>query len=371
VTSERGRHVVVIGGGVIGLTAALALIERAPDVSVTVLERGAVGGGASRYAGALDIPYFWSPLHRHLVEVSWAWHEVHRVEGPAYRHPVPMAWYAGPHEDLSSRVVTPLSPGDLDASPAWRGPAATRRFDGPAFVIDGERWCRALARAVKRSGRGEVTEHSMAVTLEEGPATTKVVRADGRAHTAAHVVLALGPWLPSWNERAAAWAASRGVRTKRVFGLDVDVAPDARARRAVGWPSADIYFHPAPTGDRYRLSLRHDCWDVHPDEPGTMEGVVLERAGRFLDGLLGAGRWSIVGHRIFVDSYAREPAPVIARHTDLGERVTVVTATHGSGVRLAPGIGDLVARAVLGDLRGSGAGASRSEERRPSAVGTA
>src|SRR5262249_46561809 len=124
-----------------------------------------------------------------------------------------------------------------------------------------------------------------------------------------------------------------------------------------------------PTGDRYRLSLRHDCWDVHPDEPGTLEGVVLERAGRVLDGLLGAGRWSVAGCRIFVDSYARELAPVVTRHTDLGERVTLATATHGSGVGRARGMAELVARTVLMDLGVSGAGASAGE-RRTSTVGT-
>jgi glycine/D-amino acid oxidase-like deaminating enzyme len=363
-------RVIVIGGGVIGLTAAVALLEAAPDVSVRVLERAEVGDGASRYAGALDIPYFWSPLHRRLVEVSWAWHDAHPAEAAAYRRPVPMAWFAEPDDDLPSRVATPLSIGMPGAPSDWRGPDGTRRLDGPSFVIDSAGWCRALARDLAWSGRGEVVEHEAVIALEEGPATTTVFCADGTAHEAAHVVMALGAWLPSWNERARAWAAARGLRTKRVFGFDIEITPPVSRPLAVGWPSADIYFHPAPASHGYRLSLRHDEWDAHPDEPAAMPRIALERAGWFLDDLVGAGRWSITGHRIFVDNYTPELAPVVTRCADLGARVTVATGTHGSGVRLAPGIGDLVARTVIAELRASGAETTRPGEPLSSAART-
>ncbi|HEX8245867.1 MAG TPA: hypothetical protein VF541_20300, partial [Longimicrobium sp.] len=165
---------------------------------------------------------------------------------------------------------------------------------------------------------------------------------DGRAYDAAHVVLALGPWLPGWSAATRAWAEARGVRTKRVFGLNVRAA--AGPRGIVGWLSKDVFLHPAFHDSGYRLSIRRDVWDVDPDRPATCEGVELDAERRFLDALLGPGAWSFDGERVFADSYSPEFVPVVDGCPALGARVTVATGTHGSGVRLAPGIADVVAR---------------------------
>src|SRR5262249_23545436 len=64
VTAGSDARVLVIGGGVIGLSTAFVLVSRSPRLSVTVLERSAAGEGASRYAGAMDIPYFRNDFQR-------------------------------------------------------------------------------------------------------------------------------------------------------------------------------------------------------------------------------------------------------------------------------------------------------------------
>lgn len=358
--SDPRHHVLVVGGGVVGLTAAAALLSRAPHLSVTVLEKGRAGSGASQYAGALDLPYFRDAAQRALIEASWAWHDARGPRTAEYRHPVPMTWYAEPHVDLRAQLITPLSDGEPRRSPAWRPPEGVRELRGEAFVIDPRAWCRDLAREVIRSGRGELVERAEALAIEPGLHGEMRVRcADGRTYAAAHVVLALGPWLPGWDGRTQAWAQRLGLRTKRVFGLNVVVDPRVSAfpPSAVGWPGADLYFHPAPAGDGYRLSLRHDEWDVDPDAAHQMVDAVLDRAGRFLDDLIGAGRWSVTGHRVFVDSYTPQMYPVVAPCGSLGGRVTAATGTHGSGVRLAPGIAERVARAVLASLDQTGGAA--------------
>jgi glycine/D-amino acid oxidase-like deaminating enzyme len=341
--------VVVVGGGVIGLSAAAALLARTPGLSVIVLERTAAGNGASHYAGAMDIPYFRNAFQRELVRASWAWHEARGEVTAEYRRMVPMTWYAESDLDLQSSVTTPLADEPLETPPGWLSPAGTRALHGPSFVIDSSVWCQALAREVVRSGRGEVVEGADVIALEPEPHGRLRVRcADGRSHTADHVVLALGPWLPGWDQRTRAWASSIGLRTKRVFGLNVKVAADGPGA-AFGWPAADIYFHPALDGT-YRLSLRYDEWDVDPDVEHRMVDVVLERAGAFLDQLLGTGRWSVVGHRVFADSYTPDFQAFVGHCGVFGEDVTIATGTHGSGVRMAPGIAELVARGVVDRL---------------------
>ena len=93
------------------------------------------------------------------------------------------------------------------------------------------------------------------------------------------------------------------------------------------------------------MSFRRDAWDVNPDEraDATCERLALDAEMRFLDGLLGAGTWAVSGERVHVDSYSPEFTPIIDGCDALGRNVTVATGTHGSGIRLAPGIADAVA----------------------------
>ncbi|HEX2207991.1 MAG TPA: FAD-dependent oxidoreductase [Longimicrobium sp.] len=350
------RRVVIAGGGVIGLAAAVALLRRSGDVTVTVLERGRVGGGATARAGALDVPWCRHAPHRPLVEASWAWHAAEGDRAAAYRRPVPMTWYAGPGEEdgLRDAVAEPLSPEP--PANGW-APDGVERFGGRAFVIDCAAWCRALVGEIGDSGRGRVVEHAAVAAIEDRGGVATVRCEDGRAYHAGHVVLALGPWLPGWSAGTRSWAEARGLRTKRVFGLDVRAA--ARLPHVTGWLSKDIFFHPTFRDGDYRLSFRRDVWDVDPDHPATCEGLELDAERRLLDGLLGPGAWSFERERVFADSYSPEFVPVVEGCRALGPRVTIATGTHGSGVRLAPGIADLVATrslASLGIPEGSRAG---------------
>lgn len=349
-SNDSNRRIVIVGGGVVGLATAVAILRLAPDLEVSVLERNRIGGGASAWAGALDIPLFGSAFERGLVEASWAWHEARRGHSAIYRRPVTMTWCAESERDLAAQNIRPLEP---DGMPSWNSPEGTRLLRGPSFVIDPQAWCQALAREIAQSGRGEVVENAAIVALEpQRGGRTRAVCADGRRWIGARVAMAIGPWLPGWNARARDWAASLGLRTKRVYGLNIAIA-EANDLAAIGWPSADIFLHPAWDGKGYRLSLRHDEWDVDPDCEHRMVEEVLDEAGRFLDRLLGPGRWSVTGHRVFVDSFTPQRQVVVARDGTLGAGIAIVTGTHGSGVRLAPGLAERVARALTADLTGA------------------
>jgi glycine/D-amino acid oxidase-like deaminating enzyme len=357
---DRDHRVVVIGGGVIGLATAAAALRRSPEASVTVLEKASVGGGASAYAGTIDIPYCNTERHRRLVEASWAWHEACGAAAAEYRRPVPITWYAEPGDagsKLRRSVLPPLSPARPGDAPEWRAPEGVEEHRGRAFVIDCPAWCRALAREVVQSGRGRIVEQAAVVAIadnpaEEGGAATAVKCAGGRVYAAGHVIVCLGPWLPGWSAAAESWAGARRLRTKRVAGLNInfDVHSGRRPQHAVAWPSQDLHFHPAFDGSGYRMSFRHPEWDVDPDQPATLAGADLEPVNRFLDRLLGAGRWAVSGHRAFADTYTPDFTPVVERCPALGKNVTVVTGTHGSGVRLAPGLAELAAGEALAGL---------------------
>lgn len=339
---------IVVGGGVVGLAAAAAILRRSA-VSVTVLERAGVGGGASAYAGTVDIPYCNTERHRPLVKASWAWHGTDRKE---YRRPVPITWYAEPGDaaaKLKDSVLPPLSshPSEEDG---WPAPEGVEQYRGQAFVMDSPAWCRALVQEIERSGRGRVIEHAAVDGIEEAAGGVTRVCSNDQVYEAEHVLVCLGPWLPGWSAPAEEWARDRNLRTKRVAGLNIAVRSDRRPQQAVAWPSRDMHFHPAFESDDYRMSFRHPVWDVDPDGPATLDGADLEPVRDFLDGLLGAGGWSVSGHRVLADTYTPDFTPVVDRCPALGRNVTVVTGTHGSGVRLAPGLAELAAGRVLDGL---------------------
>ncbi len=346
---ERNR-VIVVGGGVVGLAAAAEILRRSPGLSVTVLERAGVGGGASAYAGTIDIPYCNTERHRPLVEASWAWHGTDCTE---YRRPIPITWYAEPGDaaaKLKDSVLPPLSAHPSEGG-GWATPEGVDEYAGQAFVMDCPAWCRALVQEIGQSGRGRVIEHAEVTAIEEvADGLTRVRCGNDQVFEAGHVLVCLGPWLPGWSPPAEEWARSRGLRTKRVAGLNIALRSERRPQRAVAWPSRDMHFHPAFESDDYRMSFRHPVWDVDPDRPATLDGADLGRVHDFLDGLLGAGGWSISGHRVLADTYTPDFTPVVDRCPALGRNVTVVTGTHGSGVRLAPGLAELAAGRVLDGL---------------------
>jgi glycine/D-amino acid oxidase-like deaminating enzyme len=346
----KQRQVVIVGGGIIGLTTAATLLERSADISVTVLERDSVGGGATAYSGAVDIPFYKNETHRRMIEVSWAWHAARADRARAYRVPAPATWFAaaGPEADsLNASVLDSLS---LDGNATGWTPDHASVVRGRGFIVDTGTWCRDLVAEINGSGRGVVLENTEVTDIDDVGTTTVVRCTDGREYAGERIVIALGPWFPAWNPLTASWSRSRGLKTKRVFGLNI-VAENAR-RGIFAWLARDIFFHPTLLPGDFRLSFRRDAWDVHPDNrtDAKTAGLNLDAEFEFLDGLLGAGNWSVSGERVHVDSYSTEFTPIIDSCDALGRNVTVATGTHGSGVRLAPGIADVVATRLLASL---------------------
>jgi glycine/D-amino acid oxidase-like deaminating enzyme len=353
--SRNPLQVVVVGGGVVGLACAAAMLARDLALEVTTLEQGEVGKGATGFAGALDIPYYKNSFQRELVTASWSWHGARCDIASEYRRMIPMTWLVGEHSDLASKIVDSVV--DQCAMPGgWRMPAATRAVGSRCYVIDPAQWVASLVREIE-SRRGRVIERAQVSTIEHLAAGRVVVRcADGSSHAADHVVLAVGPWLPGWEVRTRSWSSAMGLRTKRVFGMNVEL-PEGGPEHAIGSPELDVYFHPAPRsegGTEYRLSIRYDEWDVDPAAEHRMAGPALERGLAFLDELLGRNRATIVGHRVFVDTYSPDFKAVVGPLAALGPQVTVATGTHGSGIRMAPGIAQLVATRVLNCLNEGG-----------------
>lgn len=211
---DRRTHVIVIGGGVIGLAVAWRLLRRGLDVRV--LERGRCGREASWTAAGMlgvdaEMEFERPELHRFCVKARQLWPSFaeelevaadrsldYRIEptllvaeNPDARkalrrrfeflraHTDRVEWLTGSE---ARRVEPFLSPGVCAAVRA----AADHQIDNRALV-------RALVRAIDREGgvREERTEVERIERRDDG---VRVHRSDGPASPAEWAVLAAGAW---------------------------------------------------------------------------------------------------------------------------------------------------------------------------------
>src|SRR5258708_1956915 len=83
------RTIVVIGAGIIGCLVASELAARDPKASVTVLDRDAIGAGASRRSAGLHLPRGSTPRIRQMAAYSHAYYASMRRQDPELPiHPV-------------------------------------------------------------------------------------------------------------------------------------------------------------------------------------------------------------------------------------------------------------------------------------------
>jgi glycine/D-amino acid oxidase-like deaminating enzyme len=343
------RHVGIIGGGIVGLTAAIRLLQCDPHVQVTVFEQHTVGSGASQYAGAIDIPYFQSEFHQDLVKFSWQWFAEY---APAvdYRLPVPIHWYLSSIEEEAElrRHVFEDAIAASTENTGWNAPDNINRLEGKAFVLHPAPWCQALKRQLELSKRAKVIEHCAINSLSVRNNAVFIGIDDGKSISADHVITAVGPWLPAGHLMFPGLTRTADVRNKRVYGLQIEVQSEHLPWCAIGWIGAGIFFLPYGKTKNYFMSVRHDEWDSTPDTPGTIAPEVEERAKIFLDQTVGPRHWRILAPSVFMDTYNTAFRPVIKSIADMGNAVTVITGTHGSGVRLSPALANIAAQICLG-----------------------
>ncbi|GAA3293676.1 hypothetical protein GCM10020295_16210 [Streptomyces cinereospinus] len=190
--------VAVVGGGVIGVMTAHEILSRSPGTRLAVLERDAVGQGASRRSAGLHIPRGATPRVREMTEYSEDFYRRLRAADPSVpvtplpMHVVAPASAAGPVRERYVRTAAPAPVRELDAPRVRLGPgeaawrvAGCQYADVPALV----QW---LARKVRH--RADVREAVAVTGVEPAPGAVRLRLGTGEVLTAGQVVLAPGPW---------------------------------------------------------------------------------------------------------------------------------------------------------------------------------
>lgn len=347
---SAGVDVAVIGAGVLGCVVAGELADRSPDASVLVLDRDAIGSGASRRSAGLHLPRGRSERVRAMTAYSQDFYQRLRERDPdAPIRPVTSFVVAAdrpgtylPQAALTPTSVVPDLPNLPEGVGAWRCHGC-QHADVSALA---QRLARQLRPRVRFAEGARVTD------VVPGERDVRLRLATGDVITADRVVLAPGPWLndPAWQELVAPAAS----RVKRVVALHLDrVATPTDS--AVIFEDEDAFLLPLPDRGHWLFSYTCTEWDVDPDDP--VRGLSrrhLEEATETLARYapeLAAGR---PNGRVFCDAYSPDGEPWV-RPVDETGRVVFAGAANGSGYRLAPAVAaravDLLLPSDRGDQR--------------------
>jgi glycine/D-amino acid oxidase-like deaminating enzyme len=371
-TALLDREVVIVGGGLVGLSTACSLLEQRPGLDVLVVDRGALPAGAStRSAGfacfgspseiAADVDAEGPEPARALVAERWLGlqrlrarftdaeiryeacgsHDLLRPEqrgvlerlgalndllrpvlgGDAFRAAPPdsLARFGFPRERVAALVAIPAE-GALH----------------PGFLM------RALLARAQRLG-AEVLHGVEVEALEEGPNAVEV-----RVHHA--------PLGERFGFRAGQVGVCLNAFARRLLP-ELDVVP-GRGQVLVTEPVADLPFRGTfhrDEGDLYFRTIdgrvllgggRHS--DVAGETTDRLEttAAIQTLLERFLAEVVLPGRSVRIEHRwAGIMAFGRERAPILER---VSPRTCVGVRMSGMGVAIGSRVGDRLADLLLG-----------------------
>ena len=178
---------VVVGGGVLGLSAARRLAERGADV--LVLDKGRIGGGASGAAGGIVRNYYRAPaitdVVRLSVEMFEADPEAFGFRPVGYLAAVPEAQVDdlvainGRHRECGYESELVVGEGPCSEYlgwtwPDWEAPIAALLHERRGGWADPMRTVRRLAELARAAG-AEIAEGVEVTGIESGEAGVEVV----------------------------------------------------------------------------------------------------------------------------------------------------------------------------------------------------
>ncbi len=365
---SRSPDVAVIGGGIIGCSAATMLAER--GATVVLYEATGIGAGASgRNMGAIQHPFdpVLAPLYRASLD---HYRRLAALDGAFAMPDQPAGVLLLNHDaDASRRQVARLSAAvpdldvefmDTDAVAAGEpslvpGFAACRL--GTGYPIPPHSATAAFGRLAEQQGV-EIRVGAAATPWVEEGAVRGVALADATRHAAGAVLVAAGPWAPPLVDPAGTWqpiTRTWGVTVQLDLG---DAAPHhvieqdevdavnrplmAAARALDGEPEADppsLFTVASAAG----VSTLGSTFLPHEPEPDRIARLLIERGARYLPAI---GSAPVRQVRVCARPQSVDSRPFIGSVAEVSG--LFVCAGHGPwGISTGPGSAELVVEAIL------------------------
>lgn len=369
---HRGFDVVVIGGGLIGCSAAAMLASRGANVAL--VEGSAIGAGASgRNLGAVQHPFdpVLAPLYaeslsryRALAQVSELGFAIGAApaglllladaDAAARQH----ARFEREVPELEPRLLEPAEVVREEPSLA-RGPSGIRLATG--FPIPPASATESWAHLAEQRGAEILIGHAARPRLD-GDRVRGVDLADGSSLSAGAVLVAAGPWTPSLVDPSGAWRpiqSTWGVTLQLRLGAAAprhvveedavdsvnraQAATDQAAAAAASGtpaPEAPSLFSIASAGG---ISTLGSTFLPERPDPAAIEPILLRRAAAFLPAVASA---EVVGRRLCARPQSVDGRPFIGPVAGLDG--LFVCAGHGPwGISTGPASAAIAVRAIL------------------------
>lgn len=351
--------VVVIGGGLMGLSAAFHLRRTDPTVPVTVFERAGVGAAASGASAAGVRAMGRDPAERALtLESLRRWPELDReLEGETrYRRDGGLrvavddvAWCAAPAWVGEQRADgVPLELVSDDALRTLAPGLGPECLGGVHCAIDGQAEAMATVLAFAAAARrlGARVDEGVAVSrlLVEHGRVVGVARADGTRVACDVAVMTVGAW-------SAAQLAMHGVRvpleTRALQMLLTAPAPSALAQ-VLGCFDRKLSLKQLGDGSY----LIGGGWPALITDEAANQWKVLDdsvRSSREVAGAIYPATAAVPLARSWagLEAFTPDALPIIGGVPGL-EGVFVAAGFSGHGFALSPAVGDILARLALG-----------------------
>jgi sarcosine oxidase subunit beta len=348
--------VVVIGGGVNGVSIAYALAAR--GVTVTLVEQGALASGASGRSSALvrmhytnewDARLAWAsfPVFRHWTELMggpsvFTHTGFVNVVGPPYadhlRRNVEMLQRIG----VQTSAITPAELRELQpfANVDDVGAAAYEPDSGyadPAETVEGFR-----RRAVELGAR--ILQWTTVTRIDRSESRVLGVETSAGRIDAGGVVVAAGAWSRRLCEEIG---LPLPARPKAIDTVAVARPPALREPHMVFIDNVQgNYFRPE-AGGLTLVGVPCQEWDIDPDTLGTgLPPHAAALGAQLLTHRIPAMERATLarGYRAF-DGYSPDHHAILGR-VDGIDGLYLATAFSGSGFKIAPAVGACVAELI-------------------------
>lgn len=304
----------IIGGGIIGIWAALLAKQTHPNLSILLIDQSLIGSGATHYSLGLNYLYGDTEEKKELSQLSFAHWQAALLRLP----------------NLSMRKV----PFYINQS-----------LNDWAYIASAEAVTLELCSYLRTKNNLSFLEGIKVLAIEPSEKEWVIKTSIQEDIRTQKIILALGPWLPSFlSSFASDFGNQFKIRNKKIVSFHFQGLLSDNEGVSF-WPDAPAFLAADFQKNRTLFSFSSEEWDCTPSidqlyitEQDKKKGFEILNKYSKID------LSHFCGGRVFCDAYT-DKGPLYSL-LPKAENIAIAGGGSGIGFRLAPGIAEKTLRAL-------------------------